>query len=131
MSRSIYKNNVHSFDYIPKTSNVAIGMRIKQKRKAKGVTAERMAEDLNTYMGKISRLETGKTEIKAGDLVLLSQYLGCSIDYLVTGYEKIPYVEVETREHHPPLEHLMARISELDEETQEEISKAIRLIYKV
>ena len=131
MSRSIYKNNPYHIDNLCHTDDLSIGNRIKQKRRNKGVTEAKMAEDLSTYIGKISRLETGKTEIKAGDLLLISRYLGCSIDYLVTGEETPTYVKANVSEHQSMLADLMHRISKLDESRLQQLSEAIRLLYQV
>lgn len=58
-------------------------MRIKELRKAKGVSQLKMAMDLNTSQNTISRYETGEREPGIADLIKLADYFKVSVDYLI------------------------------------------------
>ncbi len=56
--------------------------RIKDLRDEKGISQERLADELGVSHGTISLWETGKREPKLSNLILLAEYFGVSIDYL-------------------------------------------------
>ena len=58
-------------------------MRIKEIRKAKGISQQRMATDLNTNQNTISRYETGDREPGIAELIRIADYLNVSLDYLL------------------------------------------------
>ncbi len=58
-------------------------MRLKELRKARHITQEKLAMDLNTNQNTISRYETGEREADYRTLILLADYFNVSIDYLL------------------------------------------------
>ncbi len=58
-------------------------MRLKEIRKAKGISQLKMAIDLNTNQNTISRYETGEREPGINELIKIADYLNVSIDYLI------------------------------------------------
>lgn len=62
-----------------------IGSRIKMKRKALGLTQERLAEVLSVTVGYVSQIERGVTKINLEILSEISLYLHCDIAFFVTG----------------------------------------------
>lgn len=58
-------------------------MRLKELRKAKGISQLKLAMDLNTNQNTISRYETGEREPSINELIKIADYFGVSIDYLV------------------------------------------------
>ncbi|HRR76581.1 MAG: helix-turn-helix transcriptional regulator [Ruminococcus sp.] len=58
-------------------------MRLKELRKAKKLTQQRLAIELNMNQNSISRYETGEHEADYRTLILLADYFGVSIDYLL------------------------------------------------
>ncbi len=58
-------------------------MRLKEIRKAKGISQLKLALDLNTNQNTISRYETGEREPGIGELIKIADYFNVSIDYLV------------------------------------------------
>ena len=58
---------------------------IKQKRKEKGYTQEKMAELLNISYSNYSKIENGIVTPTLERLIDISQLLGVSLDYLVFG----------------------------------------------
>ncbi len=58
-------------------------MRLKQIRKAKGISQLKLAMDLNTNQNTISRYETGEREPGIRELINLADYFKVSVDYLL------------------------------------------------
>ena len=58
-------------------------MRLREIRRAKGVSQLRLAMDLNTSQNTISRYETGEREPGINELIKLADYFGVSVDYLI------------------------------------------------
>ena len=58
-------------------------MRLKQIRKAKGISQLKLAMDLNTNLNTISRYETGEREPGIRELISLADYFNVSVDYLL------------------------------------------------
>ncbi len=63
----------------------SIGERIKNRRKELGLTQPRIKELTGISSGTMSDIENGKTLPAALSLIKLSQALGCSIDWILTG----------------------------------------------
>lgn len=57
--------------------------RLKEIRKAKGISQLKLAMDLNTNQNTISRYETGEREPGITELIKLADYFGVSVDYLI------------------------------------------------
>ena len=62
----------------------AIGNRIKQKRKEKGLTQEHLAERLFLSVGYISNIERGTTKINLTTLSDIADILECDVSELVS-----------------------------------------------
>ena len=58
-------------------------MRLKQIRKAKGISQLKLAMDLNTNQNTISRNETWEREPGIRELISLADYFNVSVDYLL------------------------------------------------
>ncbi|MBO5136329.1 MAG: helix-turn-helix transcriptional regulator [Clostridia bacterium] len=58
-------------------------MRLREIRKAKGISQLKLAMDLNTNQNTISRYETGEREPGINELIKIADYFNVSIDYLV------------------------------------------------
>ncbi len=58
-------------------------MRLKELRKAKGISQVKLAIDLDTTQNTISRYETGAHEPGIKELIRLADYFQVSIDYLL------------------------------------------------
>ncbi len=58
-------------------------MRLREIRRAKGVSQLKLAMDLNTSQNTISRYETGEREPGINELIKLADYFGVSVDYLI------------------------------------------------
>lgn len=63
----------------------AIGQRIKQVRRARGMTQEQLAEDLLVSVGYVSQIERGVTKINLDTLAAMATHLDCDLAELVTG----------------------------------------------
>lgn len=62
-----------------------IGKRISERRKQLGLTQERIAEVMDVSIQMISNLERGNKAIKIDNLIKISEILGVSTDYILTG----------------------------------------------
>lgn len=58
-------------------------VRIKELRKKKGISQQRLATDLNTTQNTISRYETGEREPGIVELIKMADYFNVSVDYLI------------------------------------------------
>ena len=58
-------------------------MRLKEIRKAKGISQLKLALDLNMNQNTISRYENGEREPGIRELILLADYFRVSVDYLL------------------------------------------------
>lgn len=58
-------------------------MRLKEIRKAKGISQLKLAMELNTSQNTISRYETGEREPGLVELINIADYFDVSIDYLL------------------------------------------------
>ena len=63
----------------------AIGQRIKQVRRSRDMTQERLAEALSVSVGYISQIERGVTKINLDTLAAVAAHLNCELSELVTG----------------------------------------------
>ncbi len=62
----------------------AIGNRIKQKRKEKGLTQEHLAEHLFVSVGYVSNIERGTTKINLTTLSDIADILDCDVSELIS-----------------------------------------------
>lgn len=62
-----------------------IGTRISERRKLVGLTQEQLAEKMEVSIQMISNLERGVKAIRIDNLTRISQVLGVSTDYILTG----------------------------------------------
>lgn len=58
-------------------------MRLKEIRKAKGLSQLKLAMDLNTNQNTISRYENGEREPGIAELIAIADYFDISVDYLI------------------------------------------------
>ena len=58
-------------------------MRLKEIRKARGISQLKLALDLHTNQNTISRYETGEREPGIRELIQIADYFHISIDYLL------------------------------------------------
>ena len=62
--------------------NERLGIDLKVQRILKGVSQEKMAEDLNISRSKVSSWETGRREMSLYDAIIISDYFDVSMDNL-------------------------------------------------
>ena len=60
---------------------------LKEIRKKKKLSQQRVALELNVSRESLSYYENGKREPSLALIVEMSKYFNCSIDYLITGKE--------------------------------------------
>ena len=71
-----------------------MGLRIRKMRKETGATIDDIAEALDISPGYLSTIERGKRGLSPEGLVVFSDYFHCTADFLLTGEEKFPQVEL-------------------------------------
>ena len=64
---------------------IEMGKRLKEKRKALGLTQEQLAEKLNISIKHYGGVERGIAGLSIENLIELSNILGVSLDYLIKG----------------------------------------------
>ena len=62
----------------------AIGMKIKERRQALGITQEAIANYLDVNASHISNIEGGRAHPSLTALVKIANFLECSIDYFIS-----------------------------------------------
>ena len=62
-----------------------IGQRIKEARKKKGWSQERLSEEIDVTVVYISRVERGSSQVNLKRLAQISYVLGVGLEYLITG----------------------------------------------
>ena len=79
-----------------------LGEKLKKLRKARGLSQEQLADQLNVSRQAISMWELGESTPDTDNLVALSDYYGVSLDYLLRDQE-VPEVseKVMVREVQP------------------------------
>ncbi len=77
---------------------VKIGSFLKELRKEKNLTQEKVAEELNVSNRTVSRWETGSSMPDIGMLVELADYYAVSIPEIIAGERKSENMDQETRE---------------------------------
>jgi transcriptional regulator with XRE-family HTH domain len=63
----------------------ALGKRIKQLRKEKGLTQKELAKQVNCSHAQLNKYESGLNTPPLDRLLLLAEVLGTSVDYLLAG----------------------------------------------
>jgi len=69
--------------------NVAIGQRIYDRRKEKGLSREQLLEFVNISEVYLGMIERGKRGTSIEHMVQIADALGMSMDYMILGKEKI------------------------------------------
>ena len=64
---------------------MSIGSRIKELRKAEGISQAKLAESIGVSAGNVGEWELGRSKPGADALVSLSRYFNVSTDWLLTG----------------------------------------------
>ena len=100
----------------------AIGQRIKQVRRDRGMTQERLAEALSVSVGYISQIERGVTKISLETLAAVAACLACDLSELATGV-------AVTQEHY--LDRELAQLTaRMDGRQKKLLHELARLILK-
>lgn len=63
----------------------AIGLKIKERRQAVGITQESIANKLDVNPSHISNIECGRANPSLTALIKIANLLHCSVDYFISG----------------------------------------------
>lgn len=78
----------------------AIGSRLREVRRARGLTTLRLAEIIGCSRASLYKYEQGRRELSAGHLFALNKHLGIDPSWLVTGtYQSADEVQATIDEH--------------------------------
>lgn len=98
--------------------------RLRRLRLYKGITQERLAEELNISRSKISNWETGRRYISIDDAIILSNYFNVSLDNLFNP-------RALSKEEYIKISELFFSNPRLDFKDKEETLKEIRKIFLI
>lgn len=102
-----------------------VGIRIKKARKQKNLTQSQFADILNVSKSHISDIETGKTNFGVDILILISEVLQISTDYLLR--TDIPEVKaIHSREIEEILKDCSASETEMLIKMMSDVKKTIK-----
>ena len=68
--------------------NKSIGTRISQLRKIRGLTQEKLAEEIDITTKHMSSVERGASSLSLEKLIITVKCLDCTLDYLILGDNK-------------------------------------------
>ena len=86
-------------------NNIECGNRIKEVRKASGLTQAQLSAQLNIRSESLSAIENGRRSASLDLLIDLSQQLGVTLDYLILG-KVDPALKTLYTETQKAIEHL-------------------------
>lgn len=98
-----------------------VANRIKEIRKSRNITQEKIAELLNLSENQIYKIESGKSGCTLDNVIIISEVLNVSIDYLLLG--KNQDLQMSSN-----VEKLIYLLSECPEEQVEFVNKIVNTI---
>ena len=103
----------------------AIGLKIKERRQAQGITQEFIAEQLDVNPSHISNIECGRANPSLTALVKIANILRCSVDYFISGEYtyKIDKEKVKTLD-----DKIMDKLKYFDADKKERVLKMLDLL---
>lgn len=102
-----------------------IGMKIKERRQALGITQEYIANKLDVNPSHISNIECGRANPSLTALVKIANLLQCSVDYFISGEYTYPI----DNSSEMTLEHqIMDKLKYCDKEKKHKILKIIDIL---
>ena len=116
-----------------------MGNRIRELRKAKGITLKQLGEELGVAESTVSHYETGRRQLDNETLVRLAEFFDVPAGYILGFEEKIPsaLTEKDERDIAKTLEKLMAQLDSsgdmmfdgdpISDEARESIRAAMKL----
>lgn len=103
----------------------AIGLKIKERRQAQGITQEFIADQLDVNPSHISNIECGRANPSLTALVKIANILRCSVDYFISGEYtyKIDKEKVKTLD-----DKIMDKLKYFDADKKERVLKMLDLL---
>lgn len=103
----------------------AIGLKIKERRQALGITQERIANILDVNPSHISNVECGRANPSLTALVKIANILECSVDYFISG--EYTY-EIDKNREKTLDDKIMDKLKYCDTDKKTKILKMIDLL---
>ena len=103
----------------------AIGLKIKERRQAQGITQEFIADQLDVNPSHISNIECGRANPSLTALVKIANILQCTVDYFISGEYtyKIDKEKVKTLD-----DKIMDKLKYFDADKKERVLKMLDLL---
>ena len=103
----------------------AIGLKIKERRQATGITQEHIANMLDVNPSHISNIECGRANPSLTALVKIANILQCSVDYFLSG----EYTYKDDRKTAKTLDdQILEKLKYCDSGKKEKVLKMIDLL---
>lgn len=103
----------------------AIGLKIKERRQAVGITQEHIADSLEVNPSHISNIECGRANPSLTALVKIANMLHCSVDYFIGG----EYTYKVDKEQQKTLDDkIMDKLKYFDADKKEKVLKMLDLL---
>lgn len=103
----------------------AIGLKIKERRQAVGITQEHIANILDVNPSHISNIECGRANPSLTALIKIANILQCSVDYFISG----EYTFKNDRETIKSLDDkIIEKLKYCDRNKKEKVLKMIDLL---
>lgn len=103
----------------------AIGSKIRERRKALGITQEYIAEQLDVNPSHISNIECGRANPSLTALIKIANTLHCSVDFFI--YGEYTY-QLESEKDDAIEDMILKKLSYCDTETKNKILKIIDIL---
>ena len=103
----------------------AIGLKIKERRKALKITQESIANQLNVNPSHISNIEGGRSHPSLIVLVKIANILECSVDYFISG--EYTY-EIDKDREKSLDDKILEKLQYCDADKKEKVLKIIDLL---
>ena len=102
-----------------------IGMKIKDRRQAQGVTQEHIANILDVNPSHISNIECGRANPSLTVLVKIANILQCSVDCFICGEYTFP---LHSEQENPPDIQIIKKLKYCDTDKKEKILKIMDIL---
>ena len=102
-----------------------IGSKIRERRKALGITQEYIAEQLDVNPSHISNIECGRANPSLTALIKIANTLHCSVDFFIKGEYTC---QLENEKNDAIEDMILKKLSCCDVETKNKILKIIDIL---
>ncbi|MGN0484584.1 MAG: helix-turn-helix domain-containing protein [Lachnospiraceae bacterium] len=102
-----------------------IGLKIKERRQAVGITQEHIANILGVNPSHISNIECGRAHPSLSALIKIANILQCSVDYFISGEY---FYQIDKEKEKTLDDQILNKLKYCDIETKTKILKMIDIL---